>query len=51
MSVAQVGWPGLPCYLGGVHPALALVPIVPLMPHSARDLGLFNPEEARQPDT
>ena len=21
------------------------------MPHSARDLGLFNPEEARQPDT
>lgn len=28
-------------YLGGFHPALALVPIVPLMPHSARDLGLL----------
>ena len=26
---------------GGLHPALALVPIVPLMPHAARDRGLF----------
>ena len=26
---------------GGLHPALALVPIVPLMPHAARDPGLF----------
>jgi len=28
-------------YRGGLHPALALVPIVPFMPHAARDLGLF----------
>ncbi len=26
---------------GGLHPALALVPIIPLMPHAARDRGLF----------
>ena len=44
-----LSWAAL--YLGGVHPALALVPIVPLMPHSARDLGLFDPLEVRQPDT
>lgn len=44
-----LSWAAL--YLGGFHPALALVPIVPLMPHSARDLGLFEPPEALQPDT
>jgi len=38
-------------YFGGVHPALALVPIVPFMPHSTRDLGLFDPREVRQTDT
>jgi NhaA family Na+:H+ antiporter len=32
-------WAGL--YLAGVHPALALVPVVPFMPHSRRDPGLF----------
>ena len=49
MGPGALSWAAL--YLGGVHPALALVPIVPLMPHSTHDLGLFNPEEARQPDT
>ena len=29
------------CYRGGLNPALALVPIIPLMPHAARDPGLF----------
>ena len=29
-------------YLGGVHPSLALVPILPFMPHEKRDLGLFS---------
>jgi Na+:H+ antiporter, NhaA family len=38
-------------YWGGFHPALALVPIVPLMPHSLRDLGLFDPHEDAQTDT
>jgi Na+:H+ antiporter, NhaA family len=28
-------------YTGGFHPALALVPIVPFMPHRATDPGLF----------
>jgi NhaA family Na+:H+ antiporter len=44
-----VSWVAL--YLGGFHPALALVPIVPLMPHSPRDLGLFEPREQYRPDT
>ena len=30
-------------YFGGIHPALALVPILPLMPHAKRDLGFFAP--------
>jgi NhaA family Na+:H+ antiporter len=41
----------LALYLGGFHPALALVPIVPFMPHEKRDLGLFNPAEHGLPDT
>ena len=28
-------------YRGGLHPALALVPIIPFLPHAARDPGLF----------
>ena len=38
-------------YFGGLHPALALVPILPLMPHEKRDLGLFDPREHGLPDT
>ncbi len=38
-------------YFGGFHPALALVPIVPFMPHSPRDLGLFDPSEDLEVDT
>src|SRR5215203_90219 len=34
-----LSWIGF--YRGGLHPALALVPIVPFMPHIARDRGLF----------
>jgi Na+:H+ antiporter, NhaA family len=44
-----LSWIGL--YMGGFHPALALVPIVPFMPHSPRDLGVFDPREELQPDT
>lgn len=29
-------------YRGGLHPALALVPVVPFLPHAARDPGLFS---------
>ena len=35
----SLSWAGM--YLGGLHPALALVPILPLMPHASRDPGLF----------
>jgi Na+:H+ antiporter, NhaA family len=38
-------------YLGGVHPALALVPLVPFMPHAPHDLGLFDPREHVRADT
>jgi Na+:H+ antiporter, NhaA family len=46
--------PGVACWLGlywgGLHPALALVPVIPFMPHEARDLGLFDPREHGLPD-
>ena len=28
-------------YAGGLHPALALAPVIPFLPHAARDAGLF----------
>jgi NhaA family Na+:H+ antiporter len=34
-----LSWMGF--YRGGVHPALALVPIIPFLPHAERDPGLF----------
>ena len=44
-----LSWAAL--FFGGVHPALALVPILPFMPHEKRDLGLFNKAEHGLPDT
>lgn len=44
-----LSWAAL--FLGGLHPALALVPILPFMPHAERDLGLFDPREDGLPDT
>jgi Na+:H+ antiporter, NhaA family len=38
-------------YFGGVHPSLALVPILPFMPHEKRDLGLFDERETTLPYT
>jgi NhaA family Na+:H+ antiporter len=43
-----LSWAAL--YTGGFHPALALVPIVPFMPHDRRDLGVFDEREEYQPD-
>ena len=37
--------------LGGVHPALALVPIIPFLPHAARDPGFFVDAPAEAHDT
>jgi NhaA family Na+:H+ antiporter len=49
IGAGALSWFGL--YYGGVHPALALVPIVPFMPHAKRDLGFFDPREQHLPDT
>jgi NhaA family Na+:H+ antiporter len=49
LGPGALSWAAL--YFGGFHPALALVPIVPFMPHGARDLGLFDPREEYGPDT
>lgn len=49
IGAGGLSWFGL--YYGGVHPALALVPIVPFMPHAKRDLGFFDPRELKLPDT
>lgn len=44
-----LSWAAL--YKGGIHPALALVPVVPFMPHAKRDFGLFAEGEEFQRDT
>jgi Na+:H+ antiporter, NhaA family len=45
----SLSWAAL--YFGGFHPALALVPIVPFMPHASHDLGLFEGREALRANT
>jgi NhaA family Na+:H+ antiporter len=45
----SLSWAAL--YLSGVHPALALVPIVPFMPHAPHDIGLFDPREESRANT
>jgi NhaA family Na+:H+ antiporter len=49
LGPGSLSWAAL--HLGGFHPALALVPIVPFMPHEPRDLGVFDPRERLRPDT
>ncbi len=44
-----LSWAAL--FVGGIHPALAMVPVLPFMPHAKRDLGLFDPREYDLPDT
>ena len=41
------GFSWVALFLGGFHPALALVPILPFMPHAKSDVGLFASEEQR----
>jgi Na+:H+ antiporter, NhaA family len=43
-----LSWSAL--FVGGFHPALALVPIVPVLPHAARDPGFFIDAPARAAD-
>jgi NhaA family Na+:H+ antiporter len=50
LGPGTLSWAAL--YAGGFHPALALVPIVPFMPHGRTDVGLFDdPHEEYQSDT
>ena len=44
-----ISWYGF--HSGGVHPALALVPVIPTMPHAKRDIGLFHEKEGDRKDT
>jgi NhaA family Na+:H+ antiporter len=44
-----LSWSAL--YFGGLHPALALVPVIPFMPHSPRGLRLTDAQGAREIDT
>lgn len=38
-------------HLGGIHPALALVPLAWCMPHAHADMGIWAPGESKQKDT
>ena len=49
LLAGSLSW--LSLYFGGIHPALALVPIVPFMPHAKRDLGIYSEEERHLKDT
>ena len=44
-----LSWYGF--YLGGIHPALALVPLAWCMPHEHADLGIWTPGESEGQDT
>jgi NhaA family Na+:H+ antiporter len=48
MFAGPLAWAGF-C-IGGLHPALALVPIVPFIPHGRVDTGLFDPDDMHQRD-
>lgn len=39
LGSGALSWSAL--YWGGLHPALALVPVLPFLPHAARDPGFF----------
>jgi NhaA family Na+:H+ antiporter len=49
LGAGGLSWTAL--YVGGLHPALALVPIIPFMPHAKRDSGLFDARESQKHDT
>lgn len=45
IGAGAISW--LAFYWGGLHPALALVPVMPFVPHAARDAGLFVESHSR----
>ena len=44
-----MSWIGF--YFAHIHPALGLVPIIPMMPHAGSDLGIFVKSELKRNDT
>lgn len=48
LVAGPLSWAGF--YLGGFHPALALVPLVPFIPHAQSDTGLFDEEDEHRLD-
>jgi len=38
-------------FKAGIHPALGLLPIIPVMPHAKSDLGIFARDELKRDDT
>ena len=49
LAPGVVSW--MAFFRGGLHPALALVAVVPFVPHAPRDLGLFVEGHGRDPLT
>ena len=47
LTSGTLSW--LACYWGGIQPALALVPVVPFLPHRPRDLDLFDTTRPTEP--
>lgn len=43
LVAGPLAWWGF--YRGGIHPALALVPVIPTLPHGGSDVGLFAESE------
>lgn len=48
-GAGSLSWLGF--YVGGIEPALGLVPIIPFIPHAKTDLGLFMKAELHRHDT
>jgi Na+:H+ antiporter, NhaA family len=48
LIAGSISWAAL--YVGGLHPALALVPILPFVPHAERDPGLYVEADHRTHD-
>lgn len=49
LSAGSLSWFAL--YWSGLHPALALVPVMPFLPHAARDPGFFVDAQPGDKDT
>ena len=47
LTSGTLSW--LACYWGGIQPALALVPIIPFLPHRPRHLNLFEVTRPTEP--